>query len=37
MVPFHADDEPGELVHEGEACAICGDDAVETAYFAKSY
>ncbi|WP_318570400.1 proline--tRNA ligase [Salinigranum marinum] len=37
MVPFHADDEPGELVHEGEACAICGDEAVETAYFAKSY
>ena len=37
MVPFHAEDEPGELVHEGEACAICGDEAVETAYFAKSY
>ncbi|WP_380678470.1 proline--tRNA ligase [Salinigranum sp. GCM10025319] len=37
MVPFHADDEPGDLVHEGEECAICGEDAVETAYFAKSY
>jgi prolyl-tRNA synthetase len=37
MVPFHAADEPGELVHEGEACAVCGEDAVETAYFAKSY
>jgi prolyl-tRNA synthetase len=37
MVPFHADDEPGELVHEGEACAVCGEAAVETAYFAKSY
>jgi prolyl-tRNA synthetase len=37
MVPFHADDEPGELVHEGEQCAVCGEPAVETAYFAKSY
>jgi prolyl-tRNA synthetase len=37
MVPFHADDEPGELVHEDEECAICGEEAVETAYFAKSY
>jgi prolyl-tRNA synthetase len=37
MVPFHADDEPGELVHEGEECAVCGESAVETAYFAKSY
>ncbi len=37
MVPFHAADEPGELIHEGEECAVCGEDAVETAYFAKSY
>jgi prolyl-tRNA synthetase len=37
MVPFHADDEPGELVHENEECSICGEKAIETAYFAKSY
>jgi prolyl-tRNA synthetase len=34
MVPL--DDEDAEI-HHGEECAICGDDAVETAYFAKSY
>ncbi|ADQ67910.1 proline--tRNA ligase [Halogeometricum borinquense] len=34
MVPLN--DEEAE-VHDGEDCAICGDDADETAYFAKSY
>jgi prolyl-tRNA synthetase len=37
MVPFHDDDEPGDLIHDGEPCAVCDEDAVETAYFAKSY
>ncbi|MFB6300049.1 MAG: His/Gly/Thr/Pro-type tRNA ligase C-terminal domain-containing protein, partial [Halobacteriales archaeon] len=32
MVPFDEDEEP---IHE--VCSICGEDAVETAYFAKSY
>ncbi|MFB6093553.1 MAG: proline--tRNA ligase [Halanaeroarchaeum sp.] len=32
MVPFEEDAAP-----IGEECAVCGDDAVETAYFAKSY
>ncbi|MFB6209902.1 MAG: proline--tRNA ligase [Halobacteriales archaeon] len=32
MVPFAEDEEP---IHE--ECSICGDTAVETAYFAKSY
>jgi len=32
MVPLDPDEEP---VHED--CAICGEDAVETAYFAKTY
>ncbi|WP_335999778.1 proline--tRNA ligase [Halorientalis halophila] len=32
MVPMDRDAEP-----TGDECAICGDDAVETAYFAKSY
>jgi len=32
MVPMERDAEP-----VGEECAICGEDAVETAYFAKSY
>ncbi|MFC4358761.1 proline--tRNA ligase [Halobium salinum] len=35
MVPFEDDEE--KHVHEGEDCAVCGDDAEETAYFAKSY
>ena len=36
MVPFEADD---PLVGGGhdETCAVCGDDAERTAYFAKSY
>jgi len=34
MVPL--DDEDAEIHHDAE-CAICGDDAAETAYFAKSY
>ncbi|WP_049987772.1 proline--tRNA ligase [Halobellus rufus] len=33
MVPL--DDDEG--IHHGEDCAICGDEAAETAYFAKSY
>jgi len=37
MVPFHDEDEPGDVIHEGKDCAICGDGATETAYFAKSY
>ena len=32
MVPFDEDEEP-----IGEECAVCGESAVETAYFAKSY
>jgi len=32
MVPLDRDAEP-----VGEECAICGNDAEETAYFAKSY
>jgi prolyl-tRNA synthetase len=34
MVPLN--DEESEI-HGGEECAVCGDDAEETAYFAKSY
>ncbi|MFA1611290.1 proline--tRNA ligase [Halobellus rubicundus] len=34
MVPLN--DEDAEI-HGGESCAICDDDAEETAYFAKSY
>jgi len=34
MVPL--DDEDAEI-HRDAECAVCGDDAVETAYFAKSY
>ena len=37
MVPLYGDDDSGEPIHEGEACAICDEAAVETAYFAKSY
>jgi hypothetical protein len=33
MCPF--DDE--ETVGDDETCAICGDDATQTAYFAKNY
>ena len=32
MVPLDPDEEP---IHE--ECAICGDPAAETAYFAKTY
>jgi prolyl-tRNA synthetase len=32
MVPMDRDEEP-----IGEECAVCGDEACETAYFAKSY
>jgi prolyl-tRNA synthetase len=32
MVPLDRDEEPVQ-----ETCAICGEDAVETAYFAKTY
>ncbi len=32
MVPLDRDEEP---IHDD--CAICGEDAEETAYFAKSY
>ncbi|MFB6082927.1 MAG: proline--tRNA ligase [Halorientalis sp.] len=32
MVPMDPDEDP-----IGEECAICGDEATETAYFAKSY
>jgi prolyl-tRNA synthetase len=34
MVPF---DDSEKTIHEGEACALCDDDAAETAYFARSY
>ncbi|ELZ27329.1 prolyl-tRNA ligase [Halogeometricum pallidum JCM 14848] len=34
MVPLR--DEEAEI-HDGEDCAVCGEDAEETAYFAKSY
>jgi prolyl-tRNA synthetase len=34
MVPL---DDEGAEIHDGETCALCDDDAVETAYFAKSY
>ncbi|PSP55841.1 proline--tRNA ligase [Halobacteriales archaeon QS_1_67_19] len=32
MVPMDRDEEPA-----GDACAVCGEDSEETAYFAKSY
>jgi len=34
MVPF---EDAEATIHEGETCALCDDDAVETAYFARSY
>jgi prolyl-tRNA synthetase len=38
MVPLAEDEaSDAEPIHEDEACAVCGDDAAETAYFAKSY
>jgi prolyl-tRNA synthetase len=36
MVPF-PDDEDRSLDLDGETCAICEEDATETAFFAKSY
>ncbi|MGM0591948.1 MAG: aminoacyl--tRNA ligase-related protein, partial [Halobacteriota archaeon] len=36
MVPFE-DDEEKQLDLDGATCAMCGDTANETAYFAKSY
>jgi prolyl-tRNA synthetase len=35
MTPF-PDDEAAQI-HEGEECAVCGEVATETAYFAKTY
>ncbi|MFC6988197.1 proline--tRNA ligase [Haloplanus sp. GCM10025708] len=37
MVPFEDGEGAVEPIHHGEACAVCGDDAVDTAFFAKSY
>jgi prolyl-tRNA synthetase len=43
LVPFEEGEDPRssggdtEPIHEGETCALCDDDAVGTAYFAKSY
>jgi prolyl-tRNA synthetase len=37
LVPFEGSESDTEPIHEGETCALCDDDAVETAYFAKSY
>ncbi|AZH24906.1 proline--tRNA ligase [Haloplanus aerogenes] len=37
LVPFEGSESDTESIHDGETCAICGDEAVETAYFAKSY
>jgi prolyl-tRNA synthetase len=37
MVPLEADDESVEGSVPGETCAICGEAAETTAYFAKSY
>ena len=34
MVPF---EDSEETIHDGETCALCGDEAGETAYFAQSY
>ena len=34
LVPL---DDSGAEIHHGEDCAVCGDGAVETAYYAKSY
>jgi prolyl-tRNA synthetase len=37
LVPFGGEESDTEPIHGGETCALCDDDAVETAYFAKSY
>jgi len=37
LVPFEGEESDTEPIHEGETCALCEDDAVETAYFARSY
>jgi prolyl-tRNA synthetase len=34
MVPLN---DPDAEIHHDEACAVCGEAAVETAYYAKSY
>jgi len=36
MCPFD-DEEPIGDAGDDETCAICGDDATQTAYFAKNY
>ncbi|UWG49966.1 Prolyl-tRNA synthetase [Halalkaliarchaeum sp. AArc-CO] len=36
MVPFEEEDDLADGDHD-ETCAVCGDDAERTAYFAKSY
>jgi prolyl-tRNA synthetase len=37
LVPFDDATDATESIHEGESCAVCGEDAVATAHFAKSY
>ncbi|WP_251329865.1 proline--tRNA ligase [Haloplanus pelagicus] len=37
LVPFEGSESDTEPIHDGETCALCDDDAVETAYFARSY
>jgi prolyl-tRNA synthetase len=34
MVPL---DDPDAEIHHDETCAVCGEEAAETAYYAKSY
>jgi len=37
LVPFEGSEGDTDPIHDGETCALCDDEAVETAYFAKSY
>jgi prolyl-tRNA synthetase len=37
MVPFDDGEGAVEPTHHGEACAVCGEEATDTAFFAKSY
>ncbi|QGX94745.1 proline--tRNA ligase [Haloplanus rallus] len=37
LVPFEGSESDTDPIHDGETCALCDDDAVETAYFARSY
>jgi prolyl-tRNA synthetase len=37
LVPFEGSESDTDPIHEGETCALCDCDAVETAYFARSY